>query len=76
MQPLSLGDPDWFATFPHRVSPIADEWLPGLLLRCDEANDWTSGTTFRHLREHAQLERLGSGPQLIVMPATLLEHLA
>lgn len=76
MQLLSLDDPAWFATFPHRVSPIADEWLPGLLLRCDEANDWGSGTTFRYLREQVQLERLGSGPQLVVMPATLLEHLA
>jgi hypothetical protein len=75
MQTLPLGDPAWFTTFPHRVSPIADEWLPGLLLRCDEANDWNSGTTFRYLREQAQLERLGSGPQLIVMPATLLEQL-
>jgi TniQ len=76
MQTLSPGDLDWFTTFPHRVSPIADEWLPGLLLRCDEANGWGSGTTFRYLREHTQLERLASGPQLIVMPATLLERLA
>jgi hypothetical protein len=75
MQTLPLGDPAWFTTFPHRVSPIADEWLPGLLLRCDAANDWNSGTTFRSLREQAQLERLGSGPQFIVMPATLLEQL-
>ncbi len=59
MQTLPLGDPAWFTTFPHRVRPIADEWLPGLLLRCDEANAWNSGTTFRSLREQAQLERLG-----------------
>jgi len=76
MQTLPLADPQWFTTFPHRVSPIADEWLPGLLLRCDEANDWSSGTTYRTLREQTQLERLGSGPQFMVMPALLLEPLA
>lgn len=76
MQTLPLGDPQWFMTFPHRVSPIADEWLPGLLLRCDEANDWSSGTTYRTLREQAPLESLSSGPQLMVMPEALLEPLA
>jgi hypothetical protein len=76
MQRLSPGDPKWFSTLPHRVSPLADEWLPGLVLRCDEAHAWGSGTTFRYLRAHAQLERFGSRPQLIVVPAALLEQLA
>lgn len=36
-------------TFPHRVTPLPDEWLPGLLLRCDEVNHWESRTTLTHL---------------------------
>ncbi len=59
MQRLSPGNPEWFSTLPQRVSPLADEWLPGLLLRCDEANEWSSGTTFRYLRANTQLERFG-----------------
>ena len=46
MQPMFLDDPAWRTTFPHRVAPLPDEWLTGLLLRCDEANHWESGTTF------------------------------
>jgi hypothetical protein len=46
MQPLFLDDPAWQTTFPHRVGPLPDEWLTGLLLRCDEENGWESGTTF------------------------------
>jgi hypothetical protein len=76
MQSISFNDSGWRTTFPHRVTPLQDEWLPGLLLRCDEVNSWGSGTTFRSLRERAQLERFGSRPQLIVVPAALLEHLA
>ena len=49
MQTLSLGDPHWFTTFPRRVAPLPDEWLAGLLLRCDETNHWESGETFRYL---------------------------
>jgi len=49
METLSLHDPDWLTTFPRRVTPIADEWLPGLLLRCDDANFWRSGTAVRYI---------------------------
>ena len=37
---------------------------------------WSSGTTFRYLRQQAKLERFGSRPQLIVVPASLLATLA
>jgi hypothetical protein len=49
MQSIALSDPLWQATFPHRVTPLRDEWLPGLLLRCDEANSWRSGIAVRYL---------------------------
>ncbi len=49
MQSVTLDDPVWRTTFPHRVMPLTDEWLPGLLLRCDETNHWTSRTTFDYV---------------------------
>ena len=47
--PISLGEATWSTTFPHRVMPLPDEWLPGLLLRCDEANHWESRATLTHV---------------------------
>jgi hypothetical protein len=77
MESLALHDPAWLTTFLHRIEPLADEWFPGLLLRCDEANHWSSGTTFRYLRQHSQpQERFGPRPHLIVVPASILESLA
>jgi hypothetical protein len=74
---MQSNDPAWQSTFAHRVEPLADEWFPGLLLRCDEANRWNSGTTLRYLRHHFQpQERFGPRPRLIVVPASLLEGLA
>ncbi|TMC16741.1 MAG: hypothetical protein E6J34_19645 [Chloroflexi bacterium] len=48
-QELCFSDPTWFMTFPHRVMPLQDEWLSGLLLRCDEVNHWESRTTLTHV---------------------------
>ena len=45
MQPVYITDPAWWTTFQHLVGPLPDEWLPGLLLRCDEVNNWEAGTT-------------------------------
>jgi hypothetical protein len=45
MQPVYITDPAWWTTFRHLVEPLPDEWLPGLLLRCDEVNSWEAGTT-------------------------------
>jgi hypothetical protein len=49
MQPIFLDDPAWMTTFPRRVTPLPDEWLPGLLHRCDEVNHWESRTALLHL---------------------------
>lgn len=48
MPSLSLDDPAWQASVPHLVAPYNDEWLMGLLLRCDEANGWGSKTSLAH----------------------------
>jgi hypothetical protein len=50
MQPVYITDPAWRTTFQHLVAPLPNEWLLGLLLRCDEVNDWNSGTTFTLFR--------------------------
>jgi hypothetical protein len=49
MQQIGLDDPRWLTTLPQVVSPRDDEWLGGLLLRCDAANGWASRTTVAHL---------------------------
>jgi TniQ len=49
MPHIHISDPLWQTTFPFLVAPMPDEWLTGLLLRCDEANYWGSGTTFAHI---------------------------
>jgi len=46
---IHLSDPAWQTTFPFLVAPLPDEWLTGLLLRCDEANHWGCGTTLTHI---------------------------
>src|SRR6266702_3454030 len=49
MARIHLADPAWQTTFPFLVEPREDEWLTGLLLHCDEANLWGSGTTLTHI---------------------------
>jgi hypothetical protein len=76
MQTLSLDDPAWQTTFPHLVAPHADEWLVGLLLRCDEVNQWESGETFRYLLRSTDHPGFGWESSLLVVPVSLLECLA
>ena len=45
MTSIQIADPAWETTFPHRVEARLEEWLGGILLRCDEVNGWDSGTT-------------------------------
>ena len=49
MQEVFLENPAWMTSFPNLVAPLSDEWLPGLLLRSDEANEWMSKTTLAHV---------------------------
>lgn len=76
MNDITLLDPAWQSTFPHRVSPLQDEWLPGFLLRCDEANGWESGTTLHFLLQYIQPEHFTKRAPFIVVPTELLEYLA
>lgn len=49
MQQILLSDPSWQMTLPHRIAPRPEEWFPGLLLRCDEANQWGTRTTLAYV---------------------------
>jgi hypothetical protein len=69
-----MDDPRWLTTVPQLVSPAPDEWLPGLLLRCDAVNGWASRTTMAHLARLGQ-QRLRESwhsdiPNLIVWGAS------
>ena len=76
MQSIYLHEPAWSTTFPQRVAPQHDEWLPGLLLRCDKANHWGSGTTIAHLLRSISGYPLRGKPNWIVVPSSVLELLA
>lgn len=43
-----------------------EEWLPGLLLRCDEANHWGSGTTWNFLKRESEVKDVALLPFLSV----------
>jgi hypothetical protein len=58
---ITLADPAWYTTFPHIVAPREEEWLVGLLLRCDDANGWESGGTLACLLDASYHSRLTTG---------------
>ncbi len=75
MPHIHISDPAWQTTFPFLVAPMQDQWLTGLLLRCDEAKHWGRGTTLAHLF------RMDEKPtpqhlSLIVASGMKLEYLA
>ena len=76
MQTIHIHEAAWSTTFPNIVSPLKDEWFPGLLLRCDFVNDWSSGTTLAHLIHSVNSYPLRGKPNWIVVPAIILELLA
>lgn len=76
---IFLNEFFWKTTFPHRVMPMEDEWLPGVLLRCDEANHWGSGMTMTHLFRsisRSLLRGRKGKPGWIVVPSPALEYMA
>jgi len=50
MEGIDLSHPAWFTTFPCLIAPHPEEAFVSLLLRCDEANGWASGTTYARVR--------------------------
>lgn len=63
-------------TFPHRVTPFADEWLAGFLLRCDETNHWPSGATSAYLLRNSTYNASQSTYHTLIPPLWLLEELS
>lgn len=76
MQFIPVFDPPWQMTFPHRVAPLPGEWLPGLLLRCDEVNHWDSGTTVAHLFRSLRRTQVRGKTTWIVVPLSIMECFA
>src|SRR5215469_11275641 len=76
MQSIALNDPAWQTTFPHLVTPLHEEWLAGLLLRCDEVNHWASGTTFTFFRQASPPTHYPVLPLLSVPTHRQVEYIA
>ena len=76
MQGVSPDDRTWLRTFPHHVEPEHDEWFPGVLLRCDQANHWSSGTTLCSLLGALHQERFSPKSHMIVVPSPVRELFA
>lgn len=73
MPRIHISDPAWQTTFPHLVAPLRNEWLAGLLLRCDETNLWRSGTTATHLLREVSKEQVVSLDLLnLIIPSSSL----
>lgn len=67
MTRIPFSAPAWKTTFPFLVEPGTDEWLVGLLLRCDQANRWESGTTLRHM--YRRNEKTTRGDWTFIAPS-------
>lgn len=66
MLSVAFGKVEWSLAFPHRLAPHHDESLLGLLLRCDEANHWASGTTVTYLKRMSSTTKPIQFPHLVV----------
>ncbi len=75
MPQITRVEPGWLSTFPHVAAPLPDEWIAGLLLRCDEMNHRESGTTWRYLLRSTTHPGFGPGSPFIVVPEAILESL-
>src|SRR5260221_880735 len=73
MQRVSIDDPAWQNTFPNPIAPLDDEWLGGLLLRCDEVNHWECGATVTYVFGIRIAHQV---PRLIVSKSSDLQYLA
>jgi TniQ len=76
MEPIYISDPAWQKTFPYRVAPLPDEWLAGLVLRCDEVNDWGSGTTASLLLKETHAKHALSESSFVIPSTFSLTPLA
>ncbi len=73
---IVAADPRWMDTLPRRVAPWEDEWLPGLLLRCDAVNVWPAGSTARLLSPGIGSQKLTRPDYFVTAPGLDLPRLA
>lgn len=76
MRQISLSEPAWQTTLPHRIAPRPEEWFPGLLLRCDEANQWGTRTTLAYVLRGGSVKfhrcwRTDTPNLTVVLPSSL-----
>ena len=76
MHEIHISDPAWRTTFPHIVAPLPNEWLAGVLLRCDERNFWGSGTTLKYVLRPGSKQSAMNELSTIVPTVIDLEKLA
>lgn len=76
MHDIHISDPAWRTTFPHIVTPLPDEWIAGVLLRCDERNFWGSGTTLKYVLRQGSKQSAMNELSTIVPTVIDLEKLA
>lgn len=76
MDAILLDHLIWSTTLPLRVTPLHDEWLASLLLRCDEVNQWASGETLRLLIRSTGHPGFGPKSSLIIAPQPILDRFA
>ncbi len=65
MQDISITDQTWATTFPRLISIRENEWLVGVLLRCDESNHWSSGSTLAYLLDTTSKRKLKQRVELL-----------
>ncbi len=76
MDKIFLNEIAWQNTFPQCVMPLPDEWLPGLLLRCDEVNHWESKTTLSYLFRTTGRTSSSKSSSMITVSSLILDCLA
>jgi TniQ len=76
MHEIHISDPAWRTTFPHIVTPLPNEWIAGVLLRCDERNFWGSGTTLKYVLRKGSKQSAMNELSTIVPTVIDLEKLA
>jgi|SRR5450631_241156 len=76
MHDIHISDLAWRTTFPHLVAPLPNEWIAGVLLRCDERNFWGSGTTLGYILRPGSKQSAMNELSTIVPTVIDLEMLA
>lgn len=76
IQQISPIDIHWSQSFPLLVTPRKDEWLAGLLLRCDEVNCWESGGTLTSIFQLGKRINRKKDANLVIPTLRMLDQFA